>query len=62
MEIDVEKLDEDAVFKLSGRLDMNSSPDLRKPRSRFTQGHMQESHDRFRQRFLHRHLWASHSH
>jgi anti-anti-sigma factor len=30
MEIDVEKLDEDAVFKLSGRLDMNSSPDLRK--------------------------------
>ena len=30
MEIDVEKLDEDAVFKLSGRVDMNSSAYLRK--------------------------------
>jgi len=30
MEIKVEKLDEDALIKLSGRLDMNTSPDLRK--------------------------------
>ena len=30
MEIAVEKIDEDAVIKLSGRLDMNYSPDLRK--------------------------------
>jgi anti-sigma B factor antagonist len=30
MEIEVQKLDKDAVIKLSGRLDMNTSPDLRK--------------------------------
>ena len=30
MEIEVEKVDADAVIKLSGRLDMNTSPDLRK--------------------------------
>jgi anti-anti-sigma factor len=30
MEINVQKLDRDGVIKLSGRLDMNSSPDLRK--------------------------------
>ena len=30
MEIEIEKIDQDAVIKLSGRLDMNSSPDLRK--------------------------------
>jgi anti-sigma B factor antagonist len=30
MEIEVEQSDEDAVLKLSGRLDMNTSPDLRK--------------------------------
>jgi anti-anti-sigma factor len=30
MEIKVEKIDDDAVIKLSGRLDMNTSPDLRK--------------------------------
>jgi anti-sigma B factor antagonist len=30
MEIEVEQIDEDAVLKLSGRLDMNTSPDLRK--------------------------------
>jgi anti-sigma B factor antagonist len=30
MEIEVEKIDEDALIKLSGRLDMNTSPDLRK--------------------------------
>lgn len=30
MEIQVEKIDEDALIKLSGRLDMNTSPDLRK--------------------------------
>ena len=30
MEIEVEQIDEDAVIKLSGRLDMNTSPDLRK--------------------------------
>ena len=30
MEIDTEKLDKDAVFKLSGRVDMNSSAYLRK--------------------------------
>jgi anti-anti-sigma factor len=30
MEITVQKLDKDAVIKLSGRLDMNSSPDFRK--------------------------------
>ena len=30
MEIEVEKIDQDAVIKLSGRLDMNTSPDLRK--------------------------------
>jgi anti-sigma B factor antagonist len=30
MEIKVEKLDKDALIKLSGRLDMNTSPDLRK--------------------------------
>ena len=62
MEIEVEKLDEDAVIKLSGRLDMNTSPDLRKAAlTLYTKGDMQESHDRFRQRFLHRHLWARHS-
>jgi len=30
MDIKVEKIDENALIKLSGRLDMNSSPDLRK--------------------------------
>jgi anti-sigma B factor antagonist len=30
MEIQVEKIDEDALIKLSGRLDMNTSPDLRR--------------------------------
>ena len=30
MDIEVEKIDENALIKLSGRLDMNSSPDLRK--------------------------------
>ena len=30
MEIEVEQINEDAVIKLSGRLDMNTSPDLRK--------------------------------
>ena len=30
MEIEVQKLDRDALIKLSGRLDMNTSPDLRK--------------------------------
>ena len=30
MEIEVEKVDADAVIKLSGRLDMKTSPDLRK--------------------------------
>lgn len=30
MEIEVERIDQDAVIKLSGRLDMNTSPDLRK--------------------------------
>src|SRR5205823_3784031 len=30
MEVDVEKIGEGAVIKLSGRLDMNTSPDLRK--------------------------------
>jgi len=30
MEIEIEKIDENAVIKLSGRLDMNTSPDLRK--------------------------------
>jgi anti-sigma B factor antagonist len=30
MEIEIQKLDKDAVIKLSGRLDMNTSPDLRK--------------------------------
>jgi anti-sigma B factor antagonist len=30
MEIEVEQIDEDALIKLSGRLDMNTSPDLRK--------------------------------
>ena len=30
MEIEVEEIDENAVIKLSGRLDMNTSPDLRK--------------------------------
>jgi len=30
MEIQVENIDEDALIKLSGRLDMNTSPDLRK--------------------------------
>jgi anti-sigma B factor antagonist len=30
MEIEVEKIDQDAVVKLAGRLDMNTSPDLRK--------------------------------
>ena len=30
MKIDVETLDEEAVIKLSGRLDINTSPDLRK--------------------------------
>jgi anti-anti-sigma factor len=30
MEIKVEQINEDAVIKLSGRLDMNTSPDLRK--------------------------------
>jgi anti-sigma B factor antagonist len=30
MEIEVEKLDKDAVIKLSGRLDINTSPDFRK--------------------------------
>ena len=30
MEIKVEKIDEGALIKLSGRLDMNTSPDLRK--------------------------------
>jgi len=30
MTIEVQRVDEDAVIKLSGRLDMNSSPDLRK--------------------------------
>lgn len=30
MEIKVEKLDEDVLMKLAGRLDMNTSPDLRK--------------------------------
>ena len=30
MEIEVEKSDQDAVIKMSGRLDMNTSPDLRK--------------------------------
>jgi anti-sigma B factor antagonist len=30
MEIEVEKIDEGVMIKLAGRLDMNSSPDLRK--------------------------------
>jgi len=30
MEIEAETIDQDAVIKLSGRLDMNTSPDLRK--------------------------------
>jgi anti-sigma B factor antagonist len=30
MEIEVEKIDQDVVIKLAGRLDMNTSPDLRK--------------------------------
>lgn len=30
MEIQIEKIDENALIKLSGRLDMNTSPDLRK--------------------------------
>jgi anti-sigma B factor antagonist len=30
MTIEVQKIDEHAVIKLSGRLDMNTSPDLRK--------------------------------
>jgi anti-sigma B factor antagonist len=30
MEIEVEKIDQDAVIQLFGRLDMNTSPDLRK--------------------------------
>ncbi len=30
MEIEIAKIDEDAMIKLSGRLDMNTSPDLRK--------------------------------
>jgi anti-sigma B factor antagonist len=30
MEIEVKKIDQDAVIKLSGRLDMNTSPDLRR--------------------------------
>jgi len=30
MEIEVEQIDEDAVIKLSGRLDTNTSPDLRR--------------------------------
>ena len=30
MEIELEKIDEDALIKLSGRLDTNTSPDLRK--------------------------------
>jgi anti-sigma B factor antagonist len=30
MEIEVEKMDKDAVIKLSGRLDINTSPDLRR--------------------------------
>ena len=30
MEIEVEKIDKDTVIKLSGRLDLNTSPDLRK--------------------------------
>jgi anti-sigma B factor antagonist len=30
MEIQVEKIDEDGLIKLSGRLDMNTSPNLRK--------------------------------
>jgi anti-anti-sigma factor len=30
MKIDVERMEKNAVIKLSGRLDMNSSPDLRK--------------------------------
>jgi len=30
MEIEVEQIDEDAVIKLSDRLDMNTSPDLRR--------------------------------
>jgi len=30
MEIEVQRLDQDAVIKLAGRLDMNTSPDLRK--------------------------------
>jgi anti-sigma B factor antagonist len=30
MEIEVEKIDKDAVIKLSGRLDINTSPDLRR--------------------------------
>jgi anti-sigma B factor antagonist len=30
MEIEVEKIDNDAAIRLSGRLDMNTSPDLRK--------------------------------
>ena len=39
MEIEVEKIDEDAVIKLSGRLDMNTSPDLRKAALRlYTKG------------------------
>jgi len=29
MEIEVERIDQDAVIRLSGRLDMNTSPDLR---------------------------------
>jgi anti-sigma B factor antagonist len=30
MEIEVETIDQDAVIKMSGRLDMSTSPDLRK--------------------------------
>jgi anti-sigma B factor antagonist len=39
MEIEAETIDQDAVIKLSGRLDMNTSPDLRKTALRlYSQG------------------------
>jgi anti-sigma B factor antagonist len=38
MEIEVEKIDENAVIRLSGRLDMNTSPDLRKAALRLYKG------------------------
>ena len=39
MEIEVEKIEEDAVIKLSGRLDMNTSPDLRQTAVRLYSKH-----------------------